>query len=66
VTKVHDWLAVETSSTRAEVMKFVWIIGIKICNKMIPEKVFNTSFIMSTGKIIGREFQSQQIQLNWK
>jgi len=40
VIKVYNGLAVDTSSTRAEVMKFVWVIEIKRYNKMLPERVY--------------------------
>jgi len=36
--KVHNGLAV------GEVMKFMWVIWIEMCNKMILEKVFITLF----------------------
>jgi len=61
VIKVPNGLAVDTSATRVEVMTFVWAIRIEMCNKMIPEKVFNMTFNKSSGKlvlVIGRELQS--------
>ena len=47
-------------------MEVMWVIGTEVCDKMIPEKILIRLLIVSAGKLIlmiGKEFQSQQIQL---
>ena len=31
-------------ATRTEIMKFVWIIRVKVCNKVVPEIRFDLTF----------------------
>jgi len=56
VVKVHCRLIVNTTTTRTEVMKFVWISGAEGCSKMIPEVILDTSSVDKLVSIIGKEF----------
>ena len=56
----------DTVTTRTEIVIFVWVSRIEVCDKMIPEKRFDASLVVSIGKLIsmiGREFQRRQIRL---